>query len=107
MNIEIMSFKEWAEKHYQYNLSSDLAILKKAERTTFDDSVRNDVSFIRSRILNSNRPSKDKLKVKQYAYCLYYLHNFLPEYPKNFDNLLALVNFGKPIFVQDLRALQK
>ncbi len=100
---EIIQFDEWIKDNYEYDLITDLEILKKAERATFDSKVRENIESIRKRLIDSKRPEKDKLSVKQYCYTLYYLMNFVKYQPDNFDKLFSLVNKGKPVFIPDLQ----
>lgn len=105
-NINIIQFKEWAKGNYEYGLITDLSVLKKVEINTWNEKTRTQVSGIKERLAKSTRPARDKEMVKKYAYCLYYLNNFIPHYPENFDNLLALVNRDQQISIEDLRELK-
>lgn len=105
-NIDIIQFKEWAKGNYEYGLITDLSVLKKVEINTWNEKTRTRVLEIKERLAKSTRPASDKEMVKKYAYCLYYLNNFIPHHPENFDNLLALVNRDQQISIEDLRKLQ-
>lgn len=105
MTITILSFDEWAKKHYSFDLMADLGVLKKTELTTFSSKTRKNVINIRKKMMDSKRTLADKLTIKKYCYIHYYLMGFLKASPDNFDKLLELVDEDRPIFVQDLQMM--